>query len=416
MRDVHGYLVTHDRAEIEDLETACRPDADTVLQRLVGHEGVMEAFVLQTCNRAEFYASGENAREALKELEGWLDVREDLGKYVDYTESARHLMRLACGLESMIIGEDEVLGQVRDAYHRALEMDALRENGALGKVVLKSVHVAERARTETAINEGNASMGSAAVRLVEDRLDGVGGLEVVVVGAGEMGELVAKSFAARGAEIKVTNRTFGRADHLSSDIGGSPVKFSELSSHLDSADVLVSATSAPHLIFDGSDLAGHGLLVLDLANPRDVGSSAGDVEDVELLDIDDVASVSDSTVDARRRAAGEVEEIIEREMEVLEEQFKEERAMEMLSKIYERAEEIRVEETREALRRLEGLSEEDEEVVHDLTRSIVNKLLSTPTEALKNAAVSEDYETLRSASDIFRLSDEEKEELRAELD
>lgn len=410
MQEINALRVTYEWAEVGDLEKLCRPDSNKLLEKLVGSDGVNEGYVLQTCNRAEFYATGEHAREALKELEDEFSVRDGLARYSGHSESVRHLLRLACGLESMIIGEDEILGQVRDAYHEAVDAGALGDDGTLDKVVLKALHVAEKARMETRINEGNPSMGSAAVRLAEDKID-IDECTVVVIGAGDMGEAVAKSFSARGnVELLVTNRTFGRADHLSGDIGGTPVKFSELSDTLDRADVVVTATSAPHLIFDESDLEGYELLVLDLANPRDVDSSVSELDGVTLLDIDDVSSVSSSSVEVRREAAEEVEEIIDEELGVLENQFKRERAMEMLSTIYERAEDIRERETREALQKLDNVSSEDEDVIHDLTRSLVNKLLSTPTEALKNAAESEDYETLRSASDIFRLSEEDTTE------
>jgi len=320
-------------------------------------------------------------------------------------------MRLASGLESMGRGRGEILGQVRDAYNDSSEDGCL--DGSLDTAVLKALHVGERARTETAINEGNASMGSAAVEMARDRLGSLEGVKVVVVGAGEMGELVARSLSNRDAdydEVLVANRTYDTASRLADEIGGEPVRFGEITGHLDDTDILVTATGAPHLIFDRDDLSGHDLVVLDLANPRDVDENAETAEGVELVDIDDLADVSDSSVEERRRAAEEVEEMIDDEVDVLKDKMKEERAMEMLSYIYERAEEIRAEETREALRKLEtggrSLDDREREIVDDMTNSLVNRLLSTPTEALKNAAQAEDYETLRSASEIFRVEKE----------
>lgn len=412
MREIRGLLVTHKRAELSDLEHLCEPRADEVRERLL-RRGADEAYVLQTCNRAEFYVSGAS-KEVLEELADDLGVREGTERYVGHREAARHLMRLASGLESMVVGEDEILGQMRDAYHEASDEGCL--DGSLDTAVLKALHVGERARDETAINEGNASMGSAAVEMARERIGSLEGVKVVVVGAGEMGELVARSLAERDAdydEVLVVNRTYDTASRLAEEIGGEPMRFGEITNHLDETDMLVTATGAPHLIFDGNDLGGHDLVVLDLANPRDVAEGAEDAEGVDLVDIDDLAGVSDSSVEERRRAAEEVESMIDEEMEVFEEKMKEERAMEMLSKIYTRAEEIRREETREALRKLEtgrGLSDQEREVIDDMTSSLVNQLLSTPTEALKNAAQSEDYETLRSASEIFRVEKESDDE------
>lgn len=414
MREIKGLLVTHKRAELSDLESLCEPSADGMRERLL-REGADEAYVLQTCNRAEFYVSGVS-QEVLEDLADDLGVREGTEKYVGYTEAARHLMRLASGLESMVVGEDEIIGQMRDAYHDASDDGSL--DGPLDTAVLKALHVGERARSETAINEGNASMGSAAVEMARERLGSLEGVKVVVVGAGEMGELVARSLAEREAgydEVLVANRTYDTAGRLADEIGGEPVRFGEITGQLDETDILVTATGAPHLIFDGNDLGGHDLVVLDLANPRDVAEDAAQAEGVDLIDIDDLAGVSDSSVEERRRASEEVEAMIDEEIGVLREKMKEKRAMEMLSKIYTRAEEIRREETREAIRKLEtgagqGVSDSEREVIEDMTNSLVNQLLSTPTEALKKAAQAEDYETLRSASEIFRVENESDDE------
>jgi glutamyl-tRNA reductase len=409
MQDIEGLLVTHKRAELSDLEELCKPSAGELRDRLLG-DGADEAYVLQTCNRAEFYVSGASG-DVLGDLAGDLGVREGTERRVGHTDSVRHLMRLASGLESMVVGEDEIIGQMREAYHDAAGEGAL--DGALETAVLKALHVGERARTETAINEGNASMGSAAVEAAREHLGSLDGVRVVVIGAGEMGELVARSLADRDAgydEILVANRTYDTAARLADEIGGSPVRFGEITSRFDEVDVVVTATGAPHLIFDGADLRGHDLVVLDLANPRDVGEDAARADGVELVDIDDISEIAGSSVEERRRAAEEVEGMIEDEMSVLEDKLKEKRAKEMLSTIYTRAEEIREEETREALRKLDSggrsLDDREREIVDDLTSSLVQQLLSTPTEALKKAAQSEDYETLRSASEIFRVEEE----------
>ncbi|MFP4631987.1 MAG: glutamyl-tRNA reductase [Halobacteriales archaeon] len=413
MNEITGLRVTHKRAEISEIEELCKPETEDVLLDLVDNDDVDEAFVLQTCNRAEFYVSAETVergREALERAGRDVGVRSGVAVESDHADSVEHLMRLATGLESMVVGEDEILGQMRDAYHTASELGCL--GGSLGKATLKALHVGERARQETSINEGNASMGSAAAEVARRRLGSLEDVTVVVVGAGDMGELVARALAERDHpdEVYVANRTFASARRLADEVDGEAVRFSSLSRYIREADVVVTATSAPHMVFDASDFEGHDALVMDLANPRDVAPDADDVDGVSLVDIDDLSEVSEGGVERRLEAVDDVEEIISEEREVLEREFKRQRAAEMLSEIYERAEEIRLEETRRALNRLEagtGVSEQEREVIDDLTTSLVNKLLSTPTEALKNAAVSEDYETLRSASEIFRVTQEE---------
>ncbi|MFB6283064.1 MAG: glutamyl-tRNA reductase [Halobacteria archaeon] len=410
MKDITGLLVTHKRASIDELGRVCKKDGEEVLDELIANEKVDEAFVIQTCNRAEFYISAESVKKGrgiLHELEAELPIERNITRKISGTEAARHLMNLACGLESMVIGEDEVLGQLKDAYHQAADRGYL--DGTLDKVLMKSIHIGERARNETPINEGNASMGSAAVEKARNELGGIDGLKTVVVGTGDMGENVVKSMASRqdtSPEILVANRTYGRAESLADEIDGEAIKFGEIGEELGDADMVISATSAPHLIFDRSDLEGYELLILDLANPRDVDAEAEEFDNIEIVDIDDLDQISDSSLQTRRDAADEIERMIEDEIEVLEMQLKKEKAGEILSSIYARAEELRIQESEKALEKLrekDDISHESEEIVHDLTESIVNKMLSTPTEALKNAAVSEDYETLRSASEIFRL-------------
>ncbi|MDY6775045.1 MAG: glutamyl-tRNA reductase [Halobacteria archaeon] len=415
MSEIRSLLVTHKWAEVNELEEVCKPDIDYLLESLESKKGIREAFVLQTCNRAEFYVTGDSPREALQEIADEIEIDRELRKYKGHTESVRHLMRLACGLESMVLGEDEILGQIREAYHEASEKGHL--DSTLDTAIIKSIHLGERARSETRINEGNASMGSAAVEVAKERLGDLSGITVLVIGAGDMGELVSKALASRDKEyddILVANRTFETAAKLADDIGGEPVKFAELSRHLHDADIVVTATGAPHPIFDKSDLDGHELLVVDLANPRDVNQNADELDDVDVVDIDDLSQVSDSSLQTRREAAERVEEMISDEMEVLERKLNEKAAQEMLSRIYSYAEGLRETETQRAFERLEengrGLSDDEKEIINDLTRSLVSQLLSDPTKSLKKAAASEDYETLQSASRIFRLSDSESSE------
>lgn len=405
MRAMHGLLVTHKRADVGQIEELCRPEPEEQMDALQGWDGVEGCVVLQTCNRAEFYATGPGAREALAGFADERGVPEGIRRTVGERDSARHLLRLAAGLESMVVGEDEILGQLRDAYHEARDTGYVDDT--LETTLEKALHVGERVRDETRINEGNASMGSAAVDLVRRELDGLAGLRVVVVGVGEMGELVAKALVERDAryeDVRVANRTFERAERLADDVGGTPVRFADLGDELPDADVVVTATDAPHLIFDGDDLDGHELVVLDMANPRDVAEEADERDGIRRYDIDDVSDVCDASLASRREAIDRIEAIIDEELEVLERQFKREKAMEMLGSMYAEAEEVRDRETRRALATLdEDLTEEQRDVIEDLTQSIVNKLMATPTEALKQAAVSEDYDTLRSASEIFSV-------------
>ena len=213
MEDLTGLLVTHKRASIDELGQVCRRNSEEVLEQLGDTPGVEESFVIQTCNRAEFYISAgsvKQGRRILNEIESDLPVERDITRKISGTEAARHLMNLACGLESMVIGEDEILGQMREAYHEARDRECL--DGTLDKVLMKSIHLGEKVRSETKINEGNASMGSAAVEKAREEVGDLDEARTLVVGTGDMGENVVRSLLSRNSpDITVANRTYGRA-------------------------------------------------------------------------------------------------------------------------------------------------------------------------------------------------------------
>lgn len=394
MEALHGAFITHKRASLSTIEAARSFHVDAARERLLA-QGASEAFCLQTCNRVELYVRGP--QQAISREIDRIDVPEGVVDRASGEAVARHAFRVAAGLESMVIGEDEVLGQ----FSRATERARGDLGGPLETVLDKAIRTGKRVRSETAINEGHASMGTAAVDIADRVLGGLGGATALVVGAGEMGRSVAAPLADRGAEVLVTNRTYETARDLANAVGATATCFDSVSSRFSTVDVLISATDAPHRIVEYEDLEGEKLLAIDLANPRDIDDSVADVPGIELYDIDDIGAVVDESIDRRESVCDRAEAIVESELDQLADLLKRRRADEMIGRIYSEAERIRREETERALACVDA--DVDEDVFEQFASSIVNRLLATPTESIKEAAAAEDYETVEAVATVFEV-------------
>jgi len=399
MNELSALSVSHKRASVEEISRLTERPTRELLSRLTD-AGAREAYVLHTCNRAEYYVAGP--REALDAAIADLDLSADVVVRYEGREAARHLLRVAAGLESMVVGEDEILGQVSAARETAI--DAL--DGTLGPVVEKAIRVGKRVRSETKINEGNSSIGTAAAELASRELDAIEGSRAIVIGAGEMGKLVAQPLADRGVDLLVTNRTYDSARELADRVDGTPICFEAIGSRVEYVDLVVSATDAPHPILDAGSFDGAEVIAMDLANPPDVAPGVADLASVTVYDIDDVGAIVDSAMEKRSTAAAAAEAIVAEELDALGEALKKREAESMLATIYERAEDLKRAEIDRAENRLEqngGLSSHEREVIEELGSALVNKLLSTPTQSIKQAAAAEDYETLQAVADVFEV-------------
>jgi glutamyl-tRNA reductase len=403
---ISGTSVSHSDATVDEIEAACAPDERTRVTNLLDNPAVEEAFALQTCNRAEAYVvttEPEAGRAALDAAFDGLDaVRRDLG----HEASLRHLMRVACGLESLVLGEDQIIGQVRAAYERAREAGGI--GPTLDDALLKALHVGERARTETQINEGVVSLGSAAVELAarERDLTGATGL---VIGAVEMGTLAATALSSAVAKVVVANRTRDRAAHVAATLKGEAeaVTLAELPAAVADAHVVVTATNASDPVINAATLAAAGeTLVVDLAQPHDVAADAAALSNVTVRDLDDLESVTDETRTAREAAARRVETMIDTELDHLMAQFKRKRAEGVISAMYEGAERMKQREVTTALSKLEQasdgeLTDAQREVVESMADALVSQLLAAPTKSLRHAAEEDDWSTIHTAIQLF---------------
>jgi glutamyl-tRNA reductase len=396
-----GVRVSHERATVDQLEAAAAESQRHAVESLLSEPGIEEAFVLQTCNRTEGYVVASDHDVGLAALELFTrKVDDDAVVEMGHEASLRHLMRVAAGLESIVLGEDQILGQMRQAYESA------RGVGGIGQFledgITKAIHVGERARNETAINEGVVSLASAAVRLVgrECSLDGETAL---VVGAGEMGQLAAKALSEQVDHVLVANRTVPHAEHVAAaiDAEASAIGLNALETAIAEARVVVSATGSNDHVVDADTFAEAGeTSVVDIAQPRDVPAEAADVPAVTVYDLDALESVTDETRAQRQMAAEAVETLVDEEFDHLLTQYKRKRADRVISAMYESAERVKTAEMNTAMARAD-FDEDQREVVASMADAIVSQLLAAPTKSLRDAAEEDDWETIQTALELF---------------
>ncbi|MFB6302965.1 MAG: glutamyl-tRNA reductase [Haloferacaceae archaeon] len=401
-----GAVVAHDRATVDEIAAAGGDDEATTVESLLAREDVTEALALQTCNRSEAYVvtdSPDTGRAALADFAP--EVREGAVRLLGHEESLRHLLRVAAGLESQVLGEDQILGQLRDAVATA------RGAGGVGPVLdtatTKAVHVGERARTETAINEGAVSLARAAVQLAGEAT-ALDGATALVVGAGEMAEAAARALVDAGIDrAVVANRTVERASDLAGemDAAATAVPLDAVDDHVAGADVVVTATDSQEPVLGRPAFADAGeTAVVDIGLPRDVAPAAAALDGTEVRDIDGLEAVTERTRERRQAAAEEVERLVDDELDCLLSSFKRERADEAVAAMYEGADRIKERQLAAALDRMEangGLTPPQREALTDFADALVGQLLAPPTRSLRTAAEEDDWTTIRTAMELF---------------
>ncbi len=371
--------------------------------------GGREAVVLSTCNRTELYVVGADEAEVTAALEGL--AAGPLGPYLyrlTDEAAALHLFRVAAGLDSMVPGEGEILGQVRAAY----------EAGACGPVLDRlfrgALHAGRKARVETAIGESPSSVSAAAAALAQQVFGELDGRRVLIVGAGKVGELAARNLLSRGAEVAfVANRSADRAAELARRLGSEPLPLEAVGDELARADVVVSSTSAPGFVLTRAQVEegvrgrrGAPLFLIDLAVPRDVEPSVGELEGCFLYDIDDLEAVVAESLAGRRREAERAETIVAAEAVRFREWQASLDVVPAIASLREHAEAIRTAELAKAEARLGGLSESERRTVESLTSQIVNKLLHGPIVRAKEAAALEGVGYADALRHLFGLDED----------
>ena len=368
------------------------------LARVREEAGLGEAVILSTCNRVEVYGrSADSSGDAVAAFLARYHSRnlEDIAPHLYRLEgeaAVRHAFRVAASLDSMVMGEPQILGQVKDAYEVA------EKAGSLGSVLSalrnRSVAAAKRARTETAIGRNAVSVSHVAVELARKIFGELRDRSVLLVGAGKMSEVAARQMVRDGARASVLGgRTFEKAEQLAAALGGRAAPLEALRAELARADIVISGTGAPGIVIRREDVEaaqaarrGRPLFLIDIAVPRDVAEDAGKVSGVFLYDLDDIKTVAEANLRERKKEASAAEAILEQEIKEFLEWRRSLEVVPLLVELRKRADEIRRTEIEKARRRLGPLTPEQESALEAATSAIVNKLLHGPTVQLKQMA------------------------------
>lgn len=395
-------------------------DMPQALQELKRTKSVLEGVIIATCNRTEIYVVVDRLHMCgyfiRSFMEKWFGIpREEFTKHLymyEDEQAIRHLFRVACGLDSMVLGETQILGQVRSAF-----LLSQKEKGTgkwFNMLFKQAVTLSKRAHSETSIGESAVSISYAAVELGKRIFGSFTGKRVLILGAGKMSELTAKHLSGAGAEeVIVANRTFGRAQELAAKFNGTPCSMQEAMNRLTEVDILISSTGAEGYVITQSQVAksmqqrpDRPLFMIDIAVPRDIDPSIGELDHVFLYDIDDLEGIVESNLEMRRGEAVKIEEMIEAEIEAFGNWLQTLGVKPVIRALQEKSSAIHETTLESMFNKLPELDERQRKVIRRLTKSIVNQMMHDPINRIKELAGEEKgAEALDWFTQIFALEE-----------
>lgn len=394
--------LNHKTAPVEMREKLAFPTriVPDVLPELNKYPAIAGSAILSTCNRLEIYATVTDVEKGLKNIHDFLQKYSKIDFadkyryfYSPTNESAvRHLFRVAAGLDSMVLGESQILGQVREAYQLACDSGA--SNGVLNTLFQQAITVGKRVRTETDIDKNAVSISYAAIEKAKQVFGNLSGYSTLIIGAGEMSELTAKHLVANGVNsVLVSNRSYERAQILAEQFGGKAVKFDYLPELLQEADIVISCTASPVYILQKEQMEqiivkrnNRKLFIIDIAVPRDIDPNISELPGVTLLDIDDLQHVVDKNLSERQKEAVFAVQIVEEELEAFLKWVNSLFIIPTIVALKDKGKEIKERELTKAFNKLGNLSAKEEKIISTLANSIVNSLLHDPILSLKHHA------------------------------
>jgi glutamyl-tRNA reductase len=426
MKKPHGMLihvdgVNHSTTPIEIRERLAvsndrLPDALSLLRKYVS-----QGLILSTCNRIEVYSvtdGGDSSQPGMDFFKAWANISDaDLSSYVYcYRNEAavKHLFRVASGLDSMIIGEFEILGQVKNSLEEA--DNARMVEHPLRTLFHQALRVGRQVRDKTGISKNALSVSSVAVELAAKAIGDTTECKALVIGTGEAGRLVAKALKERGiAKITATSRSYEKASALAKTLGGSSADIGSLRQELTGCDIAISCTGAPHFILDLKTIentmsvrSDRPLVIIDIAVPRDVDPEVGHLSNVFLYDIDDFTHISEHNRKQRETETRKAMEIITSEVNRFDSQWQAMEVKPVISSLVEKAEAIRQAQLKSTLKKLRRLSPEERQSLEAMTQAIVQKILHDPIQRLKkNADERDDY--IKLVAELFQLDRDKSE-------
>ena len=410
-QNIINARVTFRNSPIHILEKFTIKDIDNAYQQFKKHSELDECVIIQTCNRIELFGKSKTDN-ADKIKKTWASIAgldeetfEENIEFVENHDALHHLLKLTSGLDSMVLGEEQILGQIKNSITSARESKASGQH--LNTLFDKAIRMGTRIRNSSGIGKGGISVGSMAVKLAEENIDELKTKEILLIGTGEVSTLVAKSLQRRGYAFKVTSRTIGRSETFCETMGGNPIKFEEILSGFDKYDIIFVATTAPYFLVTQDRITNamknksNGMMILDLSNPRTVDEKVATIKGVKLMNLDQIAEMVEKNMNARLNKVKTVENIIREEISVLEASMKRLDAEPLVTDVFKSIENLREKELNKALQMLNEKDEKKIKIIEELTKAVVESIVSTPMNNIRKASEQGQPDVVELASKLF---------------
>ena len=416
-QNIINARITFKKSPIHVLEKFAFKDMPNACLTFKKNSSVSECVIIQTCNRIELFATSDNPNiDKIKSTWASLTGQEesvfrDTLEVCENKDAYEHLLKLTSGLESLVVGEEQILGQIKESISVARQTRASGKR--LNKLFDRSIRIGTRIRNSTGIGRGGISLGSMAVKLAEENVDDIKSKNVLLIGTGEAATMVAKSLKKRGYAFNVTSRTVERSIGFSQTLGGTPIKFEEVLSGFSNYEIIFVATTAPYFLVtfdkmkDAMKNKKSGAMILDLSNPRTVDEKVATIPGIKLMNIDQIAEMIDKNMKKRKDKVSTVENIISEEVPVIEATMKRLDAEPLVKDVFTNADSIRIKELQKALHMLGETDEKRIKIIDELTKAVVESIVSTPMNNLRRASEQGSSELLEIASKLFNYKKKE---------
>ena len=416
-QNIINARITFKKSPIHVLEKFAFKDMPNACLTFKKNSSVSECVIIQTCNRIELFAASDNPNiDKIKSTWASLTGQEesvfrDTLEVCENKDAYEHLLKLTSGLESLVVGEEQILGQIKESISVARQTRASGKR--LNKLFDRSIRIGTRIRNSTGIGRGGISLGSMAVKLAEENVDDIKSKHVLLIGTGEAATMVAKSLKKRGYAFNVTSRTVERSIGFSQTLGGNPIKFEEVLSGFSNYEIIFVATTAPYFLVtfdkmkDAMKNKKSGVMILDLSNPRTVDEKVATIPGIKLMNIDQIAEMVDKNMKKRKDKISTVENIISEEVPVIEATMKRLDAEPLVKDVFTNANSMRIKELQKALQMLGETDEKRIKIIDELTKAVVESIVSTPMNNLRRASEQGSPELLEIASKLFNYKKKE---------
>jgi len=416
-KNIINARVTFRKSPIHVLERFTFKDMDDAYSRFKEHAGLTEFVILQTCNRVELFGAAKNFDiEKIKKTWASLSGLEEnaFKENLELSENIEvfdHLLKLTSGLDSMVVGEEQILGQIKKSITSARERKISGQH--LNTLFDKAIRVGTRVRSSTGINQGGVSIGSMAVKLAEENVDDLKSKHILLIGTGESATLIAKSLKKREYQFLVSSRTLERSKAFSETLGGTPIRFEDVITGFEKYDVIFVATAAPYFLvtFDriikAMKQSPKGKMILDLSNPRTVDEKVATIAGIKLMNIDQIAEMVDKNMRTRIGKISTAENIISDELPIVEAKMNSLDAEPIVKEVFKNIDSLRMIELQKALQMLGETDEKRVKIIEELSKAIVESIVSAPMNNLRKASEKGNPDLLEAASKLFDYNKKE---------